>query len=204
MKPIEWTEAIIDFMRSYSQLMSRKDMAAAVSKQFDCEVTMIMIKNAYRRYGINGRVTRFEQGNCPANKGVKGFNHKGFIPTQFKKDSKPHNTKPIGSERIADGYLQVKISETGYTPKDWRAKHIVEWEKLNGSLPRGHILRFIDGDKTNIAIDNLLLVTRSENAVMNRWLRINDLPEGGLLAVHLMAKIKIKISEKQRKGHHHA
>ncbi|EMM6737362.1 HNH endonuclease, partial [Pseudomonas aeruginosa] len=41
--------------------------------------------------------------------------------TRFKKGQKPHTWLPVGSTRIsADGYLQRKISDTGYPPRDWK------------------------------------------------------------------------------------
>jgi len=35
-------------------------------------------------------------------------------------------------------------------------------------VPDGHMIIFRDGNKMNTALENLMLVTRGENAVMNR------------------------------------
>lgn len=190
--PINWTDQIRTFMKANAEHISRSEMAHQISRRFGVEVTMIMVKNAYRRFGIRGRDTRIQAGNIPPNKGKKGHCMPGSVRTQFKPGMRPKNWLPVGSERInSDGFTQVKLTDTGYPPRDWVMKSTIEWEKANGPMPTGHILRFIDGDRANCHPDNLLLVSRQENAVMNRWLRINELPDGGLITVHLMAKIKI-------------
>ncbi|EZO33355.1 hypothetical protein AJ61_03573, partial [Pseudomonas aeruginosa 3574] len=66
--------------------------------------------------------TRFKKGNTPWNCGMKGLPARGrSSETQFKKGQKPHTWLPVGSTRVsADGYLQRKISDTGYPPRDWK------------------------------------------------------------------------------------
>ena len=183
---------MVCFMEANSKTLTRKTMAEKLSELFGARVTLVMVKNAYRRHGIRGMDTRIKPGNIPPNKGKKGMSHPGAIATQFSKGHRPKNWLPVGSERVnSDGFHQVKVTDTGYPPRDWVMKSVIEWEKVHGKVPENHILRFRDGDRSNCAPENLLLVSRQENAVMNRWLRINELPEGGLDAVHLMAKIKI-------------
>lgn len=65
-----------------------------------------------------GSATRFKKGNTPWNCGMKGLPARGrSSETQFKKGQKPHTWLPVGSTRVsADGYLQRKISDTGYPP----------------------------------------------------------------------------------------
>ncbi len=70
-----------------------------------------------------GSATRFKKGNTPWNCGMKGLPARGrSSETQFKKGQKPHTWLPVGSTRVsADGYLQRKISDTGYPPGTGRA-----------------------------------------------------------------------------------
>lgn len=85
--------------------------------------------------------------------------------TQFKKDNIPWATRPVGSERIdLDGYVYIKVAE----PNKWELKHRVLWEKENGSIPKGYNLIFADGNKLNLDLDNLILVSNSELLIMNR------------------------------------
>ena len=63
--------------------------------------------------------------------------------TQFKPDTRPHTWKPIGSTRLSrEGYLQRKISDTGYPPKDWVGVHILMWQEAHGPLPKGFAVSF--------------------------------------------------------------
>jgi len=91
----------------------------------------------------------------------------------FKKGQVPATVKPIGSERICpkDGYMLVKIAEqnpyTGHKTR-YKAKHIVVWEKANGKIPEGHVLMFLDGDKLNCSLSNLICISRQEQLLLNR------------------------------------
>lgn len=38
-------------------------------------------------------------------------------------------------------------------------KHRFLWETANGPIPKGHKVIFADGDKTNITLDNLIMVS---------------------------------------------
>jgi len=62
----------------------------------------------------------------------------------------------------------VKVSERNpYNdcPSGWyRHKHVILWEKYNGLVPDGYCVRFKDGDRMHITIENLVLVSRGEHA----------------------------------------
>ncbi|MDR0639535.1 MAG: HNH endonuclease [Spirochaetaceae bacterium] len=82
-----------------------------------------------------------------------------------KKGGRPWNWRPAGSGRInTEGYAEVKVRE----PDKWQAKHTLIWEAANGKVPKGHTVIFADGNRQNLKLTNLLLVSRSELAVMNR------------------------------------
>jgi hypothetical protein len=75
-----------------------------------------------------------------------------------------NDQKAIGTEMIdSRGYTLVKIAN----PDMWKPKHVIVWKKAHGEIPKGHIIIFADGDKSNFDLDNLLLVSRSELAMMN-------------------------------------
>lgn len=161
------------------------------------------------RHGLhNGRNTRFDnwlapagvkyrfpKGHVPANKGKKGISYPGMKATQFKKGHKPWNYKPVGTERInTDGYVDVKIAD----PNKWKAKHVLIWEEANGPVPRGYVLIFADGNKLNVALDNLLLVSRKQLAIINKCGLISgdaELTKAGVV----VADVLLKIGERKRK-----
>lgn len=146
------------------------------------------------KFNIGYEPTQFKKGMTPWNKGMKGVAI-GGKQTQFKKGQRGWNYKPVGSERIdVDGYTWVKVTD----PKTWRMKHVLAWEAAHGPVPKGHVVIFADGNKLNITLDNLLLISRRELAVMNkRGLITNDaeLTKTGVA----IADIYLKIGERKRK-----
>ncbi len=81
--------------------------------------------------------------------------------TQFKPGNKPHTWKPIGSTRYSkEGYLQRKVSDTGYPPRDWVGEHILMWQRAHGPVSPGFAVCFRDGDKAHLTLDNFELISR--------------------------------------------
>lgn len=157
-----------------------------------CRGTYLGLKKA-ESYLEAEKPGQFKSGQTPWNQGAH-FNAGGrSVQTRFAKGHKPHNHKPVGSLRITeDGIVQKKVSDTGYTPKDWRALHAILWEEANGQpIPEGHLVRFRDGDNRNFETDNLVLVSRAENVVLNKMYKTDGLPEGGFEVMLNLARIKI-------------
>ena len=112
----------------------------------------------------------FPKGHQPANKGRKQTEYMSIAQiektkkTRFKKGDIPKNHKPIGYERITrDGYIEVKTTE----PNVFELKHRLIWTKHNGAIPTDCVIRFRDGNKLNVDISNLYLVSKSENMISN-------------------------------------
>lgn len=166
-------------------------------KKFKIDYSVNQIKNAIARYKLNtGFNGRFEKGNIPANKGVKGACSEGCKKTWFKKGQMPANHKPVGSERTnVDGYVEIKIRE----PNKWDLKHRVIYRKEKGEIPKGYSVIFGDRNRANFDIDNLILVSRQQLIIMNKNKLIKsntELTKTGLL----IADVYNKISEKKKKG----
>ena len=146
------------------------------------------------RRGDNvGAATRFQPGHSPANKGLRrpGWAPGRMSETQFKPGSKPHTWKPIGSTRLSkDGYLQRKVSDTGYPPKDWVGVHILMWEEEHGPVPPGHAVAFKDRNKAHISLDNLELISRRE---LMRRNTIHNYPAPLAGVIRLNAKLKRRL-----------
>jgi hypothetical protein len=49
-----------------------------------------------------------------------------------------------------------------------KPKQRLIWEAANGQIPKDHAVLFADRNKSNMNLDNLLLVSRRELAVMNK------------------------------------
>lgn len=140
----------------------------------------------------NGMDSRFKPGTVPPNKGKKGGC--GGVETQFKKGQMPYNHAPVGTEVIrGDGYLWRKIKE----PKTWKQVHRMIWEEAHGKIPQGHKLLFVDGDRMNITLDNLVLLTNAEALIMNKNSLIKIDPELTKVGVNI-AKVIDKINKRKR------
>lgn len=86
----------------------------------------------------------------------------------FKKGNRPVNEAPIGSEVVQKGrFVIVKVKNTGDRKTDWVAKTKIVY----GNVPKGHIIVFLDGDSTNVTLENMECVTLKVHARMakNRW-----------------------------------
>ena len=146
------------------------------------------------RGSVVGMSGRFLPGHTTWNKGMKGL-ILGGKETRFKKGNVPHTWKPIGSERDMDGYLQRKLTETGYPPRDWVMVHHIVWREAGREIPPKHALVFRDGNRRNFALDNLELISRSE--LMRRNTIHNYGPEIANL-VQLRGQITRQINRKER------
>ena len=184
-----WSDEEKQYLAEITPGRGYKEIQSMMSCKFGFDYTHHQIKGAITRNKLNtGRTGRFEKGHATWNKGTKGLTKANV--TSFKKGQKPHNYKPLGSERIVkDGYCEVKVSDTG---RRWRPKHVLIYEKHHGKVPKGSAVIFLDGDKRNFDIDNLYLVTRSQLAMLNKNSLIQkdaELTKTAINVVDLMKKI---------------
>lgn len=108
------------------------------------------------------RVSAFKKGHSPSNKGKKWSEYmtedamRRCSRTQFRKGTRPPNWKPTGSRRLSkDGYVEVKVAE----PNRWEHLHRLVWMEHHGEIPDGMHVCFIDGNKENVEIGNLKLMS---------------------------------------------
>ena len=131
--------------------------------------------------------SRFQKGNKPWNKGVKGF--MGANATSFKKGNKPHNTRKVGDTRIdgKDMFLLIKVAD-----KQWIRKEILIWESVHGKIPKGHVVRVINPLLDKYDINNLMLITHAENMLLNT---IHRHPKELQQAIRTLKKLKKAIKK---------
>ena len=184
-----WSDEEKQYLAEITPGRGYKEIQSMMSCKFGFDYTHHQIKGAITRNKLNtGRTGRFEKGHATWNKGTKGLTKANV--TSFKKGQKPHNYKPLGSERITkDGYCEIKVSDTG---RRWRPKHVLIYETHHGKVPKGSAVIFLDGDKRNFDIDNLHLVTRGQLAMLNKNSLIQkdaELTKTAINVVDLMKKI---------------
>lgn len=119
------------------------------------------------RRGDNvGSAHRFPKGHVPANKGLRrpGWGPGRMKATQFKPGQLSKRWDPevycIGGLRInADGGLDIKVRE-GLRGWDSFARYV--WTTERGPIPKGMVVRPLNGDPHDTRIENLRLATKAD------------------------------------------
>ena len=118
--------------------------------------------------------SRIKPGETPWNKG-KHYQPGGrCAETQFKPGHDSGRTDPIGIERDYAGYLYRKTDDkpciaNQRASKDgnWTLVHHLIYEQAHGTIPKGCIVVFRDGNRRNFALPNLECITRAERMRRN-------------------------------------
>jgi len=203
---IFWTKQEIKFLIDNYSDMKTADLAKILNRPLSGvygkaytmglkkskEYLAKMLEKESKKLAEFGKNYQFKKGNVPYNYGQKMSTllYEKCQKTMFKKGRKPHNTRKEGEEsKSTDGYTYVKISDN-----DWRLKHRVIWEKINGPIPDDHIVVFKDNNLTNFDINNLLLITKADNMLRNT---IHQYPQPIQEIIKLNNKLKKKINAKQ-------
>lgn len=194
-------EDICHFIEGNYKGTGHKQMAELIKENFGQEYTSQQIKSYYKNHNLNSGLTgHFVKGQPSHNKGVKMSPevYEKAKATMFKPGSRPHNTNEVGDIVLASvGYYKVKVAE----PDVWEFCHIREWQQAHGEVPEGMMVSFKDGNRENWHLDNLMLITKGENAVMNTLhLRFDraEATESGLLVAKLHQEIKQKRKKRDK------
>ena len=211
---MHYPEGMFEFIRDNSWGVSSKDMAEMVNEKFGMNYTPSMMKQFRQRWGIRSGVTGwYQKGHAPGTKGKTIEEICKHDPeklarvrsTQFKKGERPANELPLGSIVVnSDGYKLLKIRMKGKLWDRWCFLHRAVWENYFGDIPEKTLVSFKDSDPLNCDPSNLVLMTKSENAVMNRkGLRFEDpdLTMAGLAVVKLNNAVKEKRKRENRRDH---
>lgn len=170
--------------------------SAELTEMFNAHFSLNLKVNQIAAYKKNhghksGLDCRFKTGQRSWNRGKKGLQI-GGKETQFKKGNKPHNHVPVGSERVnGDGYIDVKIAD-GKGRLNWKAKQVIIWEEANGPVPKGYAVIFGDGNRRNFDLNNLILVSRRQLAMLNKHKLIQgdaDLTRTGVIVADILSKL---------------
>lgn len=194
---------VCDYIYANYRGISHLDLANALNKRFGKSYTAKQIASFYKNHGlISGLTGRFEKGHVPPNKGKKGVCAAGCEAGWFPKNNLPHNTVPIGYERLReDGYTEVKVRMRP-SRKDCNdnfvMKHRLIWEQLHGPIPSDCVVVFKDGNKKNFDPDNLALITKGERLEMTRRGLFSEDPQLTETGI-AVARVRTTIYKKRKK-----
>lgn len=115
------------------------------------------------------------------------------IKTTFKKNSIPHNLKKELSEyNDGKGGIKIKVG------KEWIPKGRYIYEKHHGKIKENEVIVFLDGNKKNFDINNLMAVSLLDVQVCGiKHLKSNnsEITKIGLMTAQLINKSREKEKE---------
>ena len=193
-------EEVREFISANYEGTGPTEMTSLVNEKLQRSYTVGQIKSYYKNHGLHsGLDGRFQKGHVPDNKGKKisREQYEKIRGTMFKKGNIPFNKLCVGEyTHTTDGYLIRKVSDTGNQWERFELVHRSTWEQHCGPIPPGKMVSFLDGDKDNCDIENLVLIDNDENLELNRSrLRFSEAEytKSGL------AIVKVKIAARRKK-----
>lgn len=201
-----YPQGMYEFIRDNSWGVSSKEMAELCNEKFGTSWTQTGMKQFRQRHGIkSGETGWYQKGHVPGNKGkkleeyvtdperAKAIREK-LAKTQFKKGQHPQNELPIGAIVVNDeGFKLRKKQMDGGQWERWEFLHRAVWREHYGEIPEGMMIVFRDGNRANCDISNLMMISKQENAALNKLgLRSKDpdLTEAGVNLVRLRLAVK--------------
>ena len=199
----DWTAEEIDYLANHYPDNFTEDVAKALNRSIsgtygkayslDIKKSKLHHERVMAKTSVklkeNAKIHRYAKGHEPANKGKKVAvtTYNKCAPTMFKKGNKPHNFKPVGSERITkDGYLERKVAN----PKTWKAVHVLVWEAAHGPVPVKHKVIFKDNNQLNNELSNLECISYADAMRRNSIVRY---PADLRFAMKTLKKLKKQI-----------
>ena len=206
--PHSYTKEQLEFLKVNYVTYSAKELTILFNEKFNLNHTPNRIKAVMSRYKFkSGRTGCFEKGNPAFNKGLKWDDYMSpegqakSLKTTFKHGSQPSKTLPAGSEYIdsrGDVYIKLETPKNDTRHGMWEKKSRWVYEQHYGKIPEGYKVAFLDADKLNFNINNLILVSNAEQGIACAKKLYSDNAELNKSGI-LLAKVINKINEKERK-----
>ena len=180
----KWTDTELDYLRQIVKDRYIFEIAELMSIKFGYEFRKSQIKSIMAKHKItNNMKNKVPKGTEPWNKGIKLGN------------SHIHNLKNVGDEYInSNGFTMIKLDN----PIRWVHKHRYIYEQAFGEIGKNNVIIFLDGDKTNLSLDNLYCITRKQLMKMNQNNLFYSDPELTKVGIEV-AKLMLKVNEAKRR-----
>lgn len=191
-----YSEENVKFLIENVKGISHKELTKRFNNRFNTNLSESALANMKRKLNLTNDIdTKFKKGKTSWNKGRKMSTeqYEKCKKTMFQKGNLS-NARPVGDERIdIDGYTYIKVKQ----PNKWVLKHRWLYEKEKGKIPKGYNLIFADGNKQNLNLDNLILLSNSELFIMNQkglYKQDKELTKSGAI----VAKVLDKVNKRKR------
>ena len=172
---------------------SNKELADLFNKRFKTNRSEVAISSIKYRCSIYGGKPGWSSSflkpeYVPWSKGKRIFIPKG---------KRAPASLPKGTEReTTSGYIIVKAFYNRQpTRKNWIQKHKLIYERAHGKIPKNCIITFLDGDKRNFDIDNLMCITKKERGMINRQRLISTNTDWNKIAIGVV-RLKLAINKR--------
>lgn len=204
-----WTEEQIAILRKFFPIRKTSEVAvltghSVISVRGKASALRILKSEEFNLSLASGRFVKdadcigaefwFTKGHTPINKGKKmPEDIKDQVKhTFFKKGHQPANTLHDGAEsrrkdKNGHDYYYVRVAKM-----KWVMRYRLIWEKVNGPIPRGFVIRHKDGNTLNDDINNLELISRRDNMLLNS---IQRYPEEIKSTIRVLSKLKKTIKD---------
>ena len=213
-----YTEEEINFLKEYCYGHTRKEIIEAFKQEFGWELTIQQLKGQMRKYNlVTGHTGQFgDFGHYYQGEKMTEERYRRALPTMFKNGHVPKNRVPVGVEKLrSDGFIKVKVAQ----PDKWEKKHVLVWEAANGPMPSKSCIMFLDRDRSNCDLSNLICISKSANRIINLNKMFGDDPDVNrtmaILAEYMAAagisnidsterglRLRIEREKDRRKGQH--
>ena len=146
------------------------------------------------------KASQIQKGTPAKNKGKKQHEYMSqeaiarTAATRFKPGQKIYNEKYDGAIRERKDssgctYYHIRIAKG-----KWELLHRHMWQQQYGAIPKEQIVVFKDGNSANCVIENLELISRTENMLRNSK---HNYPQEIIPTLTLINHLKKKINEQQ-------
>lgn len=195
--PHENTDGIARDLRRGIQTVYAKARAIGLAKTPE----RIAAAGRYLKGIHRSPTTEFKPGIVPWNKGTHYVAGGRSAETRFKKGNWPPNKDRDfyvpGALRVnTEGYIDMRTSfEPGAL--GWTPLHRVLWEDAHGAVPKGYALCFKNGDRLDVELANLELISRRE---LMRRNTVHNYPKTIARAIQLRGALIRSINKRKRDG----
>lgn len=188
---VRYPQEMLEYVQANAAGVSNQEMTDRCNQLFGVNMTVDKMKSFKGNHGISSGLTGwFEKGHVSHNKGKKMPLHPNAARHTFRKGNIPHNFLEIGTLTVTtDGYLIRKVAN----PNEWELESRLVWKAHHGEIPEGHKIIYLDGDRMNVDISNLAMVSDAEHLEMTREkLRFKnpDLTRAGVAVAKLTVATK--------------